>query len=265
MGEIERVIELKEKVNQLGGQWVDQKRVVTNKLYSILNDLNLGPAPLLLRENQLVEIRDYTYPEQEGFKWEVTTTVHFVNQDPTHPTRDSDFGSDFYLYITNQKISINHGSCGTWDLSDKGQWSRLILMKAIFDHQQDIIDALNPLIDFKVKEAYDDVRCELERIERSIREAEEEKKKKEILANIKPGMYFANKGYHYVYDGKSDTSHKEKYYYGHQKIIKIAEKNFIVENSWGERSWMKIDNTVWNIQNYYLFVVGSKDEVPPQE
>lgn len=256
MNGIEKLEILKKRHEELYDLWYAQKKAVTDKLYEILNNLSLGPAPLLpLREHEVVSIeRDrYYHPETD---WKVRKEIYFVNQDPTRD-RDYDFGSTFTLNISNQHITINHGSCGEWGLDDKGQWSRLILMKAIFDHEQDIIDAINPLIDYSVREELSDVSSSIDEINRAIERAQREKEEAAIKATIKVNKYICIK--------KKDWSTNKYRYVGHEQITKISEKTITTTDPWGCNRRYKIDEIVYKLRSQQLYVVDDKEVTPPEE
>lgn len=265
--ELERLDNLRARIKDLRDQWFFQRKAVTEKLYSILNDLNLGPAPLLpLRDLELVNIQDHDYPEREGFKWKVSKEIYFVNQDPNRD-RDWDFGSTFSLYITNLGITLNHGSCGTWGLEDKGQWSRLILMKAIFDHQQDIIDALDPLIDTKVLNELYKADAQISQIEYDIAKAQEERELNEIKKKIKVGKWLAHLS-------KGWTSQGNTYHwFNYSKITKITEVSIFVNECdyQGEPyAWIthrfKIKDILSQIKNNRLYILDDpKQEYKKEE
>lgn len=253
---IERLEELQNKYIEVFEKWSAQKEKVTQVLYKILNDLNLGPAPLLpLREFEFVSIdRDnWLEPNQ---KWKVRKEIYFVNQDPTRD-REYDFGSSFSLYITNEHITVNHGSCGEWGLSDKGQWSRLILMKAIFDHEQDIIDTLNPLIDYSVREELHDISNSIDEINRAIERAQVEKEEAEVKKNIKLNKYICIK--------KKDWETNKFIFVGHEQIIKITEKTVTTSDPWGCHRRYKINQLIFKLRVKTLYIVDNKDVTPPEE
>ena len=264
---IERLNTLQEKSKLYWDLWDAQKKAVTEKLYSILKDLSLGPAPLLpLRENEMVSIEGKDWLD-ETCLWKVRKEIYFVNQDPTR-NRDYDFGSSFTLVITNKAIRINHGSCGEWGLDDKGQWSRLILMKGIFDHQQDIIDSLSPLIDYSVREILYDVNNEIDNINRAIEQAQREKEDKEIFATVKVGKYICNKKPYWKWEtdeNGNETSVKVYQYVGHEKITKISEKTITTTDPWGYNRRYKITQIIYQLRCKSLYIVDNREVTPPEE
>ena len=261
MTELERIDQLKERIKVLIDEWAGQRRRVTDKLYDLLEDLNLGPAPLLRNDKYTVTIDNHIRFPREA-DWEVREEIRFVNQDPKSKS-PYDFGSSFSLYIYSNHIEINHGSCGQWGLDDKGQWSRLILMKAIFDHQDDIIRELGALLDFKVYEELWDLQCERDRIERDIENARIEREKQELLAQVKPGKWFAQLGWHWVYpEGK--PSERVFHWYNCEKIVKITDKSFLTEDKYSSYRRNK-DNYIYALKRKTLFIIDNPEDPVPEE
>jgi len=268
MSELERIDELRAQQKELYEKWYAVERGVTEKLYEILNNLNEGPAKLLpLKSEETVDIENHDWLDDKVF-WKIRKEIYFVNQDPNDTNREYDFGSSFSLYITNKNIQINHGSCGTWGLEDKGQWSRLLLMTAIFKNQEMIIESLAPYINFDDRKKLREVNREIDDIERAIRAAKEEKERQAIISQLAPGKYIAKMGYHYNYkldENGNEVSSKEYYYYDFEKIIKITEKKIITEDHWHDRKWRNKNDYIYYIRCKNIYIVNNTDEVPPQK
>ena len=266
MNEIDKLDELREQQKELAQKWHAQVVAVTDKLYNdLLGPLNNGPSQLYYPEDKTISIDDYDWPEREGFKWKVRVDVKFCKQpDDTTSRLDYDFGSGFDLYITNFEIKVNHGSCGTWGLEDKGQWSRILLIKAIFDHQDDIIRELDKIIDISIGRSLTMITREIDNIERDIRLAKEKREKEEVLSTITIGKYFAKRGYHWEWD-EVEESKKVYHFYDIEKIVKITDKNFIIKDNYGDTHFRNKDIWLMKIKNKTMYVINSKDEECPQE
>ena len=277
MTEIERLNELQEKRKELYAKWHVRLENVTQKLFSILNDLNTGPLPLLpLREDEVVSIENGDCFDKDVI-WKVRKEIYFVSQDPED--KSYDFGSSFSLYITNKNITLNHGSCGTWGLEDKGQWSRLILMKAIFDHQQDIIDSLSPLIDVTDRNEFYKVDREINQINRDIEKAKTERERAEIRSSLKEGKFLAKIGKRWEYARKENgdidfekEGHYIYFYRDFEKIYKITDKTVITQECYNDGSvigWQpkhhnKIEQIITNIKYNYLAIIDDVNQTPPE-
>lgn len=253
--------------SKLREKWDAQKMGVTKKLYSILNELNQGPVPLLpLRENEMVSIDRDVWGDNTN-QWKIRKEIYFVNTDPTK-NRDYDFYSHFSLYITDKHITVNPGGCGEWGSNDKGQLSRLTLIKNIFDNEQSIIDALSPLIDFSVRNELSKVSMEIDNINRAIENAQREKEKEEIKRTIKLGKYLCRLdwGYITVKDENGDDTYKRvRKYVGHEKITKICEKTVTTTDPWGYNRRYKTDQLISKLKTKSLYVVDNTEVTPPEE
>ncbi len=269
---IERLNALQAKQEELFGKWKATRLAVGNKLYELLNELNQGPAKLFIPkgiEESGVRIKDYDWPQNPDIVWALSEEVYFKNQDPNR-VRDTDFGSSFSLSINNLGIRVNHGSCGEWSMEDKGQWSRLLLIRNIFYHQEDIIRELNALIDINIYKEYNEAKSAISEINRAIEKAKREEEEKVVLSQLKAGKYLCKKGSRWVYDNDDENSLKGHYiYFYHQfsKIEKVSEVTLLTTDP--SYYWIshrpKIKDIVRQILMGDLYLVDSKDATPQEE
>lgn len=275
---VDDLVQLKERETKLRKDWYTQRQNVTKKLYELLNDLNLGPLPLVIpKEDQPVEIDNWG-PFGAKIKWKVREEVQFFNPDEN----GRDFGSTFSLYVWDTKITLNHGTCGEWGLENKGQWSRLLLMKAIFNHQEDIIRELDPLIDMSVREELWDVSSKINSISQDLKRIEDEKKSKEIISQLKPNLYLCHisKQWEYYKDKNGnfiEVAGKDGYYkrswVSEYKIVKVTDKTIIALETYanGTESYhwkkchLKLSQIVGNIKRKQLYIVEDLTIAPPQD
>ena len=275
---VDNLVQLKERETELRKIWYAQRQKVTTKLYELLNDLNLGPLSLITpKEDQLVEIDNWG-PFGEKIKWKVSEEVYFFNPDEN----GRDFGSSFSLYVWDTKITLNHGSCGEWGLEAKGQWSRLLLMKAIFDHQEDIIRELDPLIDMSVREELWDVSSQINHSAQDLKRIENEKQTKEIISQLKPNLYLCHisKQWEYYKDEQGnfiEVDGKDGYYkkslVPEYKILKVTDKTIIAVETFADGkeayAWrkyhLKLSTIVENIKRKHIYVVEDLNIAPPQD
>lgn len=262
MSREERLEELKGKQKELFSHWHDMKVRVTKKLYKLLTDLNQGPLPILYGDDDLVSIDvgcDY-YGEKEA-KWKVRDTIYFKTKEGKR-----EFASDIELYITDIRISVNVGTCGTWDLRDEGQWSRILLLKNIFDHQDDIIRELSQIIDLSEIDERAEVSREIDKINREISREKEQAEEAEFRKLLVPGKLLAELGQHWVYP---DGEHGKfvPHYYHHELITKLTEVSVLTQDA--DYKWIthrrKLKDVMWQLKNKRLFIVNSKDDIPPEE
>lgn len=267
MNELERLDELRKSAEAYKESWLEQKLAVTKKLYQMLDLLNLGPAKLLpLKEKETVSIDNYRCFGQ-NVKWHVSKEIYFENQNPESKL-GYDFSSSFSLYITPEHVTVNHGTSGEWGLEDKGQLSRLILMKGIFDHEKDIIESLDHIIDMSVKEKLDDVCAEINQINNDILEAKREREFNEMKKKLRPGKYIVKRGRQYIWDNEQN-GHYEYYYRTPIKIEKITEVSIFAHecnNNGSPYEWrgrrLKIEEVLNQLKYNELFIIDNMDEKP---
>ena len=264
MTEIERLEELRSKQRELGEAWKAQRKIVRKKIYEILTKLNEGSGVDLASFNEegYCYIDDTDWPHKEGFKWKVSHQVYFKNTDPDYPNRTYDFGSSFDLYISNLEITVNHGSCGTWGKGDPAQLARLKLIVAIFEHEKDIIDELDPLINLQVCKDLTAINCEIDKINWAIQDAKRRTERAEYLKLLVPGKYLAVVGKSWRYE--ENSSKQVRYYYGFEKIRKVTEKSILTDDDYGYSYRRDLDTYINKIRNGYVHIVDNKDATPPE-
>ena len=275
---VDNLVQLKERETELRKVWYAQRQKVTTRLYEILNGLNLGPLSLITpKEDQPVDIDNWG-PFGKKIKWKVSEEVQFYN--PDEDCRD--FGSSFSLYIWDEKITLNHGSCGEWGLEDKGQWSRLLLMKAIFDNQDYIIQELDPLIDMSVRDELWDVSTQINNISQALRRIEDENKTKEIISQLKPNLYLCHisKRWEYYRDENGnfiEVNGKDGYYkkswVSEYKILKVTDKTIIAVETYDDgkeayswrKCYLKLPVIIGNIKRKHIYIIEDLTIAPPQD
>ena len=239
----------------------DQDRAVTEKLYSILAELNEGGVPLRpLGSQETVRIEPYGDLSDKGARWRLSKEIEFsawIKED-IEKGRRYDFGSSFSLYISSFKISLNHGSCGTWDKADRGQISRLYLMARIFENEDRIISELDAMINPQIIRDYYQASADYNNLDRQIKEAQRKKEEEELLATIKPGMIFARRGYHYYSNGR------QYHWYDCEKITKITDKNFLVQDSYGDAHRRDKTYCLYCLKSKALYLINTPEDPVPQ-
>lgn len=260
--------ELESRQDELYEKWMANKQLVTTKLFDYLDEINEGaPLKVFRRVGSVVDINDYDrwkYRNNPNYKWSLHINIEFP--DPENPYK-SDFGSDFYLYASNIALSINHGSCGTWDKSDLGQYSRLTLMLEMFKHQDDIIEMLDQLIDLDLKQELENVSTEVTNRHDKIRWEEEERMNNEILAKAIPGKYFAEIGYHW-HDTDDGGCVRVPHFYNIEKILKVTPKCFTTEDTMyyiTDRHRRDKNTYINRVKRGRLFIIDDPEQIPTQE
>lgn len=280
MTEVEQYLnelkDLREQRDELASLVKIQRREVAVKLHSIYEDLNQGPLPLLpLHEDALVAIDDNPKYGDPEYVWEVHDMVYFVNQDPS--TTGYDFGSSFDLYITNKEIEINHGCIGQWGLKDKGQWSRLLLMRNIFLHEDDIIRELKQIINAEIIKELHKVQSKIMALNDKLQSIERKEFEEKTIKALKETKYLARKAYNWFYQTKEDGSIDynapmiKKYWWDDAfKIEKITDKSIIGYEcdgkgrryNYSRTNRLKLDEVINDIQFAHLYLVNDLTTSP---
>ena len=246
----------------------DQDKKVTDKLWEILNRLNEGnPLPIRpLRENEIVHLDPYSTSlrDRNISRWSLSKDIEFVafREEDLKKKWAYDFGSSFSLYIKSNRISLNHGSCGEWGAEELGQLSRLKLMTSIFEHEKEIIDELDKIIDPQIIRDYISACSDYDILEREIDCEKREAEKKAILESIKPGMYLVYIGTHWADD--NGVPKQVPHYYGWEKINKITDKNFLTEDRYGYNYRRPIETILSPLKYHNRFLVEDP-EAPVSE
>ena len=274
MEQLERIEQLKERQKELYDHWKYMKQMVTFKLYELLDQLNIAPLPIFKTGDEIVEIDiPYSYGEKDA-EWEVRETIYFKNDEGKR-----DFASDICLYIDSKRISVNIGTCGRWDLRDKGQWSRILLLKEIFYHEEDIIRELSKIVDVsEIDERYA-ISRELDQINRTIQQAKNEEERKEWIVKIKNAKWLGKLGKHWEYDkgpdGFIDPDSPGKYinhYYNLEKINKVTDKSILTnecDNDGSPYNWINhrldLSSVISKLKRKDLYLITDLNEFPPQD
>ena len=81
--------------------------------------------------------KPWSLNEQKNM-FEVQLTIHFFDETgakwPSGQPK-SDFGSDISLYIFDDHIKMNYGTCGDYTSKDKGQMTRAFLVAKLWENE----------------------------------------------------------------------------------------------------------------------------------
>lgn len=268
MDELERLDSLRQREKELMGIWENVRTRTTEKLYEILNKINIGNKPIYYNPEALVNIEKGDYRDEEVV-WQVRDCIEFLNDEARR-----DFGSSFDITISNKRITVNHASCGTWGSSDKCQLSRINLLQSIFLHEQDIIDELNEVVDVSSCAERWKVQHEIDQINQDILEAKRQRQREEILKNIKVGKYLASRCHKWVYPKREDGSEdwtqvgtKLYYFVIEEQIDKVCEatvKTHEFKYNWYTHQ-RKIKDLINQVIWGHIYILDNEDDPCPQE
>lgn len=268
MTDEERLEYLGRVKNEAALKVYEQEKAVTEKLFSLLNELNEGGVPLRpLGAQETVRIEPYGDFREKGVRWRLSKEIEFsawIKED-IEKGRRYDFGSSFSLYISSFKLSLNHGTCGTWDKSDRGQLSRLYLMTRLFENEDRIISELDAIINPQIIRDYYTASSEYSNLQDKIRDDQRKKEEEAILASIKPGMYFASVGVRWVYNQETGQNEEKYHYYSWEKINKITEKNFLTTDRYDYNYRRPIYHILNNLKYHYIFLINDPNDPVTEE
>lgn len=272
MDQLERIEQLKARQKELFDHWHYMKQMVTFKLYELLNSLNIGPSEIFKTDDEMVSID--VNPYGQNAKWEIREGIYFKDDEGGR-----DFGSSIDLYISDVRVRVNLGSCGTWDLRDKEEWSRLLLVKQIFDHEEDIIREISKLVDISEVDERNAISRELDQINRSIQQAKDEQERKEWIEKIKNAKWIGRLGSSWEYDRGPDgqilpdgIGHYVSHYYCLDKIVKVTDKSILTNecsNEGSEYSWihhrLDLKLVIYKLKRKDLYLITDLNKFPPQD
>ena len=155
-------------------------------------------------------------------------------------------------------------------------------MKAILDHQEDIIRELDLLINMSVREELWDVSTKINDISQALKRIEDEKKTKEIISQLKPNLYLCHisKQWEYYKDENGnfiEVDGKDGYYkkswVPEYKILKVTDKNIITVEAYTDGTeaypWrkyhLKLSQIIGNIKHKYIYIIEDLTIAPPQD
>ena len=268
MDELERLDNLRARQKELFNNWSVVKKNVTIRLHELLNNYNIGNVPLFWPDDYRVGIEGKSWKD-DGTEWVVYRTIEFQTEDGKR-----DFGSNFDLRISNLKITVNLGTIGSWGSDDKCQLSRINLVQSIFLHEQEIIDEMSKVVDMSEVEERWKVAREIDQINDDIQKARIAREEKVIKAKLKPGMYLATIGEHWVYpkrpDGSTDwgaMGKKVKHYTAFEKITKITEVSVMTTEE--QYKWINHRHPIKDVVNQVIWkhwhIVDDLNAIPPEE
>lgn len=152
--------------------------------------------------------------------------IEFKLPKPDEHGYTTDFGSDLHITILSDKIKINKGCCGEYDLSNGYQVARDRLLAAIWDNHDAIIDVYKKHIDKSLYVEFDKYNNELRRLDEEIAANERARKRQETLERLKQAKFVADI---YTYN-RYDKDYSKVIGYEHEcrnvlAIDKITDKS----------------------------------------
>ena len=166
---------------------------------------------------------------------------------------DTDFGSDFHITILSDKIKINKGCIGDYDLSNGYQVARDRLLAAIWDNHDAITSIFKEHFDKSLYVEFDKWNNELRRVDDEIAENERKRKLQETLEHLKQSKFIADC---YKYN-RYNPEYSKVIGYEHEVrdilvIDKITDKSVFCKplNSWNStQKRLNLEQVLVNVQH----------------
>ena len=268
MDELERLDNLRARQHELFNNWNVVKENVTKRLHELLNNYNQGNVPLYWSEDYKAGIEGKSWKD-DGTEWVVYRTIEFQD-----PDGKRDFGSNFDLRISNKRITVNIGTIGSWGSDDKCQLARINLVQSIFLHEQDLIQAMSEVVDMSEVEERYKVSREIDQINDDIQKAKMAREEAEVRRKLKPGMYLATIGSHWVYpkneDGSTDwkgDGKQVRHFTPFEKIVKITDVSVMTTEH--HYNWINHRHPIKEVVNQVRwkkwYIIDDLNAIPPEE
>lgn len=218
--------------------------------------------------------------QEEDNLFEVELTIRFFDENgelwPSGQPK-SNFGSDISLYIYDDHIKMNYGTCGDYTSKNKGQMSRAMLVYNLWRYEQEICSIARATINMNDYDELQNVKVQIDRIDDDIRIAQIARERQETLNKLKNAKYICKKRKHeiYHYDDETDKYITDGYkwvYYNHEQIKKITDSNVLTTDvNWHDNHRRNLTQTILDIRGGYLFLQDEKideeliaEEVPAE-
>lgn len=203
--------------------------------------------------------------------FEVQLTIRFFDETgalwPSGQPK-SDFGSDISLYIFDDHIKMNYGTCGDYTSKDKGQMTRAFLVAKLWENEDTICSIAKATINMNDYDELSQVRRQIDRINDDIKTAQRERERKETLLKIHSAKFICKRRKHeiYHYDQETDkyiTDGYEWVYYDHEQIKKVTDSNVLtVDEYYHDNHRRNLNQIISDVRGGYLFL---QDEMIDKE
>ena len=233
---------------------LDEKLFTFFKTISEYDGLEMMPLQCDIR-------KPWSY-EDENSSFEVQLTIRFFDESgakwPSGQPK-SDFGSDISLYIFDDHIKMNYGTCGDYTSKDKGQMTRAFLVAKLWENEDTICSIAKASINMNDYDELLNIRRQIDRIEDDIKKAQIERERKETLEKIRKAKFICKR--RKADDGHWDENNKyivtrEFYVYqSFEKIKKVTDKSVLtIDEYWHDNHRRDLNSIINDVKNGYLFL-----------
>lgn len=225
--------------------------------------------------------RPWSSAEQNNM-FEVLLTIRFFDETgakwPSGQPK-SDFGSDISLYIFDDHIKMNYGTCGDYTRKDKGQMSRAMLVCKLWENEDTICSIARASINMNDYDELEKVRLQIGRINDNIKRAQRQREAEETLSKIRSAKFICKRRKQKINErwdeekGEYVNDGYEYFYHSFEKINKVTEKNVLTTDEYSHENHRRnLEEIISDIRGGYLFLQDEKiykepilpDEVPAE-
>lgn len=186
----------------------------------------------------------------------------------------SDFGSDILLYIYDDHIKMNYGTCGDYTRKDKGQMTRAFLVAKLWENEDTICSIAKASININYYDELRQVCRQISRINDDIKAAQREREREEILRKIRRAKFICKRRKQAINERWDEEKHEyvndgyEYVYHSFEKINKVTEKTVLsTDEYWHDNHRRNLNQIISDVRGGYLFLQEERiDREPvPQE
>lgn len=177
--------------------------------------------------------------DEEKNIFEVQLAIRFFNEKgelwPSGQPK-ADFGSDISLYIFDDHIKMNYGTCGDYTRKNKGQMTRALLVPKLWENEDTICSIAKASINMNDYDELMKVRMQIDRIENDIKTAQREREREETLEKIRKAKFIckrrkADDG-HWDDKGHYFVDRRFYVYHSFEKIKKVTDKSVLTTDEY---------------------------------
>ena len=210
---------------------------------------------------------------EENNLFEVQLTIRFFDENgakwPSGQPK-SDFGSDISLYIFDDHIKMNYGTCGDYTSKDKGQMTRAFLVAKLWENEDAICSIARASINMNDYDELSKVSRQIDRINDDIKTAQREREREEILMKIRRAKFICKRRKQEI-NGRWDEEKREyvndgyEYvYHSFEKIKKVTDSNVLtVDEYYHDNHRRNLSQIISDVRGGYLFLQDEKIDKEP--
>lgn len=216
---------------------------------------------------------DITTPWRKQGAFEVYLNIKYYNEKGEtweDGSIKADFGSGIDLYIFEDHIEMNYGTCGTYSKTDKGQMSRAMFIPKLWENEDTICSIAKETINMNDYDELQQISRQIDRINDDIKTAQRERERKEILQKIRRAKFICKRRKQEI-NGRWDEEKREyvndgyEYvYHSFEEIKKVTDSNVLtVDEYYHDNHRRNLSQIISDVRGGYLFLQDEKIDKEP--